>query len=69
MDLIWYPFMSYILRYICRKTQLRNSPRGTPTWPIWMLHESREWLKSKRQEEITQTHFVFPGVTQQNNDA
>jgi len=59
-DWAWYPPTPTYLDLFSQKHNLEIIHRGTPAHgPTWMLHEFREWLKSKRQEEINQTHFVF----------
>ena len=60
LDHAWYPPTSTYLDLFAQKHNLEIIHRGTPAHgPIWMLHEFREWLDNKRQEEINQTHFVF----------
>lgn len=60
LDHAWYPPTPTYLDIFAEKHNLEIVHTGTPAHgPTWMLHEFREWLKSKRQEEINQTHFVF----------
>jgi|TARA_B100000085_G_scaffold257445_1_gene258748 hypothetical protein len=60
LDHAWYPPTPTYLDIFAEKHNLEIIHRGSPAHgPNWMVHELREWLKSKRQEEINQTHFVF----------
>ena len=60
LDHAWYPPTPTYLDIFAEKHNLEIVHRGSPAHgPNWMVHELREWLKSKRQEEINQTHFVF----------
>ena len=47
------------LDIFAEKHNLEIVPQAHPHGPIWMLHEFREWLKSKRQEEINPNTFCF----------
>lgn len=56
----WYPPSSTYLDIFAEKHNLEIVHVGTPAHgPSWMVGEFKEWLGTKRQEEINQTHFVF----------
>ena len=56
----FYPPTPSYMDMFAEKHNLQIVHVGTPAHgPNWMIHEFREWLASKSQEYINETHFVF----------
>ena len=59
-DTPFYPPTPSYMDMFAEKHNLQIVHNGTPAHgPNWMIHEFREWLASKSQEYINETHFVF----------
>lgn len=59
-DTDFYPPTPSYMDMFAEKHNLQIVHNGTPAHgPNWMIHEFREWLASKSQEYINETHFVF----------
>ena len=59
-DTPFYPPTPSYMDMFAEKHNLQIVHHGTPAHgPNWMIHEFREWLASKSQEYINETHFIF----------
>lgn len=59
-DTPFYPPTPSYMDIFAEKHNLQIVHNGTPAHgPNWMIYEFREWLASKSQEYINETHFVF----------